>query len=157
VREPLIRRYEPRDNDAVWALHREGVLETTPEYMDIDPTYEDDLRNIESEYLSEGSCFWVVEVEGGLAGMTAVQRIDAQTGRLWRMRVTAAWRRKGIADRLLTTAEDFCREQGYRSIILDTTEQQTAAHRLYERADFIRTGERTLGPFRVFDYVKDLQ
>jgi RimJ/RimL family protein N-acetyltransferase len=41
-------------------------------------------------------------------------------------------------------------------LILDTTEQQTAAHRLYEKNGFVRTGERSLGPFRVFDYVKEL-
>jgi hypothetical protein len=37
-------------------------------------------------------------------------------------------------------------------MILDTTEQQTDAHRVYERNGFKRTGERTLGPFRVFDH-----
>ena len=72
------------------------------------------------------------------------------------MRVTEAWRRHGIARALLEIAEDFCRSTGYRRLILDTTEQQTAAHRLYESAGFVRTGERSLGPFRVVDYVKEL-
>jgi GNAT superfamily N-acetyltransferase len=72
------------------------------------------------------------------------------------MRVTESWRRRGVASALLDTAIDFCRDAGYRRLILDTTEQQTAAHALYERAGFVRTGERTLGPFRVFDYTKDL-
>ncbi len=151
-----IRTYEPQDAEAVWALHREGMLETTPEYKHIDAKYEDDLRNIENEYLSPGSNFWVVEAGETLVGMAAIQRLDEQTGRLRRMRVTAPWRRKTIARRLLTTAESFCRAQGYQRIILDTTEQQTAAHRLYERAGFKRTHERTLGPFRVFDYEKAL-
>ena len=58
------------------------------------------------------------------------------------MRVTSAWRRKGVARALLDTAENFCAEQGYTRIILDTTEQQTAAHCLYKSAGFIRSGER---------------
>jgi GNAT superfamily N-acetyltransferase len=88
--------------------------------------------------------------------MTAIMRVDGETGRLRRMRVTESWRRKGVAQALLDTAIEFCRECEYRRLILDTTEQQTAAHGLYERNGFVRTGERSLGPFRVFDYEKDL-
>ncbi len=151
-----IRTYQPGDYEQVWALHREGVMETTPQYLDLDPKYEDDLRNIETGYLTLGSNLWVAEADG-LMGMIGIQRVDAGTGRLRRTRVTAAHRRRGIAQRLLQTAERFCRDQGYRRLILDTTEQQTAAHHLYERAGFIRTGERPLGPFRVFDYEKELR
>jgi putative acetyltransferase len=153
----VIRTYEPRDYGAVWSLHREGVMATTPEYLDVYAKYEDDLRDIENEYLGAGSNFWVAEAVGRLVGMAAIQRIDAETGRLRRMRVTVAWRRRGVARLLLETAERMCREQGYRRIVLDTTEQQTAAHRLYEAARFTRTGERSLGPFSVFFYEKALK
>jgi GNAT superfamily N-acetyltransferase len=152
-----IRRYEPGDRDAVWLLHREGVMQTTPQYSAALPGYEDDLADIERTYLGEGCNFWVVEGAGGLIGMTAIMRIDAETARLRRMRVTEAWRKHGIARALLETAEAFCREAGYMRLILDTTEQQTAAHALYESAGFVRTGERSLGPFRVFDYLKELR
>lgn len=151
-----IRRYEPGDHDAVWRLHREGLEQTTPQYAEALPGYEDDLGDIEGRYLGGGRNFWVVEGPGGLAGMAAIMRADGDTGRLRRMRVTESWRRRGVASALLDTAIDFCRDAGYRRLILDTTEQQTAAHALYERAGFVRTGERTLGPFRVFDYTKDL-
>ena len=84
--------------------------------------------------------------------MVAAQRIDDRTGRLRRMRVTAAWRRKGVATDLLNTVEEFCREQGYKRLILDTTEQQTAAHRLYEEDGFCarrRADARTLPGIRL--------
>lgn len=150
-----IRAYKPRDDAAVWNLHREG-METTPEYLEVAPKYEDDLHHIEDVYLTPGSNFWVAEADGTLVGMAAIQRVDAATGRVRRTRVTAACRRQGIARQLLNTPERFCREQGYRRVILDTTEQQTAAHRLYERAGFVRIGERSLGAFRIFDYEKIL-
>jgi GNAT superfamily N-acetyltransferase len=152
-----IRRYKPDDYDAVWELHREGVVKINPDVSQAMPGYDDDLKDIAGVYLGEGCNFWVVEGPSGLIGMTAIMRIDAETGRLRRMRVTEAWRRKGVAQALLDTATQFCRDAGYRRLILDTTEQQTAAHALYERNGFVRTGERTLGPFRVFDYVKDLR
>ena len=143
--------------DAVWALHREGLEQTTPEYPDVLATYEADLHDLEGHYLGEGSHFWVAEIDGRLVGMAAIERKDAGTGRLRRMRVTTTERRQGLAQALLETAERFCREQGYRRLVLDTTEQQTAAHQLYEKNGFARTGERSMGPFLVFDYVKDLR
>lgn len=152
-----IRRFKPDDFDAVWKLHREGVVKITPDVSQAMPGYDDDLKDILGTYLGDGCNFWVVDGPNGLVGMAAIMRIDAGTGRLRRMRVTEAWRRKGVAQALLDTAAQFCRDAGYRRLILDTTEQQTAAHALYERAGFVRTGERTLGPFRVFDYVKDLR
>ncbi len=154
----IIRTYEPMDHDRVWALHREGVSDTRAEYPGEDYSdQEEDLRNIERDYLAPGSNFFVAEANRRLVGMVAVQRIDGQTARLRRMRVTGAWRRKGLGTDLLDTAEDFCREMGYNRIILDTTEQQRAAQQLYEKASFTRTGERMMGPFKVFDYAKDLK
>jgi GNAT superfamily N-acetyltransferase len=156
VTELLIRTFEARDIDSVWALHREGLQQTTPEYPEVVAHYESDLRGMEGHYLVDGSHFWVAELDGALVGMTGIERADAETGRLRRMRATTDRRRSGIAQALLETAERFCRDQGYRRLVLDTTEHQTAAHRLYEKNGFVRTGERSLGPFRVFDYAKEL-
>jgi len=146
-----IRRYEAHDYDDVWRLHLEGVRQTRTISPEL-PGYDDDLRDIESNYLADGSNFWVGETLEGLIGIMAIERVDERTGRLRRMRVTTAWRRQGVARALLGVAVEFCRANGYERMILDTTEQQTDAHRLYERYGFTRTGERMLGPFRVFDY-----
>jgi GNAT superfamily N-acetyltransferase len=147
-----IRRYEPRDCADVWRLHREGVEQTRTAATEL-AGYEDDLRDVEASYLGDGSNFWVAELPGGdLIGITAIQRTDGKTGRLRRMRVTTAWRGRGVARDLLETAVAFCREQGYARVILDTTSQQTDAHRLYERYGFRKLGERMLGPYLVFDY-----
>ena len=94
-----IRRYEPRDNDRVWELHWEGVLNTTRDYPKADPNYDADLTALEEEYLTEGSNFWVVEDTDGLIGMAAIKRIDEKTSRLRRMRVTESWRRCSHAGR----------------------------------------------------------
>jgi GNAT superfamily N-acetyltransferase len=147
-----IRRYEARDHDDIWRLHLEGVRQTRSEYPDAAKGHEDDLHRVEETYLSDGSNFWVIAAPEGLVGMAAISRVDAKTGRLRRMRVTEAWRRRGLARALLDTAVEFCRESGYERLILDTTEQQTASHQLYEGYGFARTGERMIGPYRVFDY-----
>ena len=71
-------------------------------------------------------------------------------------RVTESWRRNGVAKALLDEAIDFCRAEGYRRLILDTTEHQTAAQRMYENAGFAKLGQRSLGPFTIYDYVLEL-
>ncbi len=150
-----IRNYEPRDYDDVWRLHREGVLTTTPQYIDIHG-YESDLETIAETYLAHGS-FWVVETDDGtLIGMAAIQPIDATTGRLRRMRVTPSWRGRGVGQALVDTAIEHCLERGHTKLILDTTEQQVEGQRLYERNGFARIGERMLGTFRVFDYEREI-
>jgi len=151
-----IRRYEAADHDQVWALHREGVLNTTPDYPAVDPKYEEDLTRLDEVYLGEGCNFWVVEAPDGLVGMAAISRVDAATGRLRRMRVTEAWRRRGVAKALLDEGIAFCRACGDERLILDTTEHQTAAQRMYESAGFAKLGQRSLGPFIIYDYVLEL-
>jgi GNAT superfamily N-acetyltransferase len=115
-----------------------------------------DLAAIERWYIESGGCFWIAEAGRQQVGMVGIEPVDQTTARLRQMRVTADWRRKGIGRSLLETAERYCGERGYRRLILETNALQTAAHALYESAGFTRTGERTLGPSRVFDYVKDI-
>ena len=49
-----------------------------------------------------------------------------------RMYVDADYRRRGIGVRLLSHLEDFCVEEGYRRILLSTSEIQEAALALYQ-------------------------
>jgi len=51
----VIRTYQARDYDQVWALHLEGVRDSRAQYPDVDKGgYEDDLRNRERDYLCPG-------------------------------------------------------------------------------------------------------
>jgi GNAT superfamily N-acetyltransferase len=49
------------------------------------------------------------------------------------MYVRDAWRGRGVAQGLLEAVEAFARERGYEWLYLDTTEEMTAASRLYRR------------------------
>jgi GNAT superfamily N-acetyltransferase len=151
-----IRTYEPRDQATVWELHMEGIAEMTPGGARPAGPQDEDLTRIEEEYLGAGSHFWVVEGADGLVAMAALKRVDESTARLKRMRVTAHWRRKGVAQALLDTVVEFCCRQGYARIVLDTVSTQTAAQQLYKRDGFTRTGERMLGSFRIIDYERHL-
>ncbi len=142
----VVRTYLPNDSSAVWELHMEGLLATGADGYKRDSKWDEDVRHIQEQYLQPGSHFWVVEDAGqvGLIACSAVRRIDDTTGEIKRMRVTKSRRRQGIALLLLEIAEAFCARQGYKRIVLDTTDRQVAAQQLYLRNGYIETGSKFL-------------
>jgi GNAT superfamily N-acetyltransferase len=153
----VVRTYEPRDQEQVWQLHMDGLRDTRAAFPDGDPKWDEDLRNIETVYLSEGSHFWVVEENGQLIAMVAVHRKDGETAELKRMRVAGGRRRQGLGQRLLELVEDFCRQHSYRRIVLDTTDRQAAARRLYEKNGYTLVGAMPISPLTLFFYRKELE
>jgi len=132
-----IRQYRPADRDAVIALFRAFMRELTPPHLErefaayVALAIRDELSRIEDYYLK----FWVA-AEDGLVGMVGVERHGDGSAELRRMAVHEAHRRRGLGRALLKTAEDFCRSAGYRTLILSTSELQSAARRLYESSGY---------------------
>ena len=124
-----------RDLDRIWGAP--GGAAADDAGVSRGAYYEADLEGLEQHYLSPGSHFWVAEQDGVLVGMTGIERVDPGQGGCGACaspRTTGArasrrrcWRRRSA----------FCREQGYRRRILDTTEQQTAAPS-HEKNGFVR-------------------
>lgn len=139
----LIRTFEPADAAIAWDLHVEGLIDNSTDVHQ-DPAWDADVRAIPEHYLTPGSHFWVVEDAGSVVATSAVRRIDDTTAEIKRMRVTKTHRRRGIARLLVEVAEDFCRRNGYQRIILDTTDRQQPAQRLYESLNYTRTHEQPL-------------
>ncbi len=153
----VIRTYDRRDQERIWQLHVEGLQDTRAAFPDSNPEWDEDLRNIETVYLGEGSHFWVVEEDGELIGMVAVHRKDRETAEIKRMRVAGGRRRRGLGQRLLELVEEFCRGRGYRRIVLDTTDRQAAARRLYEKNGYALVGAMPIPPLTLFFYRKELE
>jgi putative acetyltransferase len=152
----VIRTYEARDAEAVWEMHWEGLRDTRSLVVPRQSAWDDDVRNVEDHYLGEGSHFWVVEDAGRIIGMAAVHRLGPGAAELKRMRVTGDRRGRGLGQRLLELAEEFCRAQGYSRIVLDTTDRMEAARRLYEKNGYVLSHEMPLGGRRIYYYAKEL-
>ena len=147
-----IRRYRPSDQGAVIALFRESMWELAPPQLGgafqsyIERAIADELGRIEEYYFRDPrQHFWVAE-EGRVLGMAGIEKHTDDAAELRRMAVERSRRRKGIARQLLATAEAFCREQGYRRIVLSTSELQAAAERLYESSGYARVREEKEAP-----------
>lgn len=143
----LIRIYKDADRAEVIRLFREFMADYAgPEFAAYtERAIGEELSRIGAYYLGrEGQGFWIAELEGRVVGMVGIERHSQTDAELRRMAVESAVRRRGIARELLAHAEDFCRKSGYASIVLNTSELQTAAMRLYESSGYRRT--RTESP-----------
>lgn len=130
-----IRRYEPRDADAVWDLHVRA-LSAAGAYDEEFAHLDADLRRIESAYLEAGGEFLVGEYEDEdeLVAMGAFQPHDeaGDTAVLRRMRVSPDHHRRGFGTAILRELEARARDDGFERVVLDTTPRQEAAVAFYE-------------------------
>jgi GNAT superfamily N-acetyltransferase len=149
----MIRRYQATDAQAVIRVFEEFMDELAPAALRaefrayVEHAIGVELGRIDEYYLArEGHGFWVAD-DGGVIGMVGVERHSAGAAELRRMAVAASHRRRGIARSLLHTAEAFCREQGYATMVLSTSELQAPAMRLYESSGYrcVRTETATAG------------
>lgn len=150
--ELVMRRYEAQDRDQVVRLHVEA-LKAAGAYIR-SGHWDDDLNNIEEVYVQHGGDFLVVVDGESLIGMGALRRISDTCVELKRMRVLPAIQGKGIGQMILTRLLVRARELGFSHVILDTTIQQTAAKKLYEKNGFVEVRRGILGGFETIYYEK---
>jgi len=137
----MIRAYTDADRDAVIALFRQFMAELTPPGREaefaayVERAIAEELGRIGEYY---GGNFWVADAGGavGVIGMVGVERESGEDAELRRMAVDVRHRRRGIARALLAHAEDACRAQGFRKVVLNTSELQAPARRLYETSGY---------------------
>jgi GNAT superfamily N-acetyltransferase len=125
----------------------EAAFALVEEYFEvIGVASREDRNKFVNEYFGEGRGLWLARIGGELAGCVALRRLQLPDGlpeglpcsEIKRMYVRDKFRGRGVAQKLLTAAERFAREAGYRWIYLDTTSQMVAAARLYERNGYER-------------------
>ena len=66
-----------------------------------------------------------------------------------RLTVLADFRRQGIATLLCQTAFEWCRDNGFRAAVLNTTSAQIPAISLYRKLGFREVGRSYLGKFEL--------
>ncbi len=96
----------------------------------------DEIGDIPAYYLNDGA-FWVARTEGMLVGMVGLEPVaGADAMEVRRMYVAPEMRRRGLARRLLSVAEDEARRRSIAEIELSTSELQEAALAFYRAAGY---------------------
>ena len=149
-----IRRYRLSDCDAVWALHN-LALDDADAHLGPGP-WDDDFKRIKEIYLNGDGEFLVAFHEDRLAGMGALKKTDNTRAEIKRMRVHPDFQRQGLGQMLLDALEARALALGYRVLDLDTTTQQVAGQKLYEKNGYQQIGRSQDERFKLILYEKSL-
>jgi GNAT superfamily N-acetyltransferase len=135
----LIRPFRPEDVDYVVSGHKEmygrdyGFNSVFDEYVEKAVKAFHENRDAEKEQM------WVAEWAGKPAGAIAIVKAAETTAQLRWFFVDPEARGRGIGGELIKTALNFCRENGYRTVILWTVDRMASARRMYEAHGFVLT------------------
>ena len=103
-----------------------------------------DLLAFEDHYAPPRGAFFVVRQGGLVVGSVGVERLDEGTAELHRLYLDARLRGQGTGRALAQGVLDWCSTRTVTRLVLWSDTRFEQAHRLYERMQFQRTGERTL-------------
>lgn len=103
----------------------------------IDHTLNPDLNNICCHYSANGNVFFIGFLNGELVCTGALTKKNLTTGRIERMSVKKAYRRKGIANKMLYHIESRAIKMGYSKIVLETNRDWNSAIKFYKNNGYV--------------------
>jgi ribosomal protein S18 acetylase RimI-like enzyme len=173
-----LRDYDPRDADAVWALHEWALRDAGTDPAAVPGA--DDLRDVEATYLDSGGAFLVgigdpaecddrvprtfdgplVAMGGFLpteAGYDDERSVaDDATAELHRMRVAPTHQRRGYGERLLCALERRAADAGFERLLATTAARQRAAVGFYPDHGYREVDRSTQGEYELVHFEKRL-
>lgn len=153
----LIRRYRSEDNEVVKELHFAGLdqLGANASLQEHSP-YNADLDNIESVYLENGGEFLVGIQDDEIVAIGAFRKLSPVRAEIKRIRVRRDCQGRGYGKIILERLLEMAVASGYREACLDTTVQNVAAQRLFEKYGFTETHRGILDGLVIIYYEKSL-
>lgn len=97
-----------------------------------------DIYHISQRYQVNNGNFWIALEDDNVAGTVGVLDFGEGQCHLKRMMVVEKLRGTGLANRLLDTAINHCKEKGFKTIYLTTSEKMERAMKFYEKNKFER-------------------
>ncbi len=152
-----IRRYEPRDNRAMKALHYAGVAQIDPDASPADDAFSDaDLDDVENHYLNGRGEFLLGFEENQLVAMGALRPKTDTVGEIKRIRVRHDCQRRGYGKTILMRLLEKASIIGYKELVLDTLEDNVSAQRLFKTCGFTEISRGKLGRYDLIYFSKKL-
>ena len=149
-----IRRYRPRDADAVRRLNDDVLRDAGTDPADI--PHPDDVEDVRGAYIDTGGEFLVVRRDNAVVGMGGL-RVDGSEGELFRMRVAVDRQGEGIGTALLGALESAARERGVDSLSAWTAQRQSAAVAFYPTHGYEQVETATREPdYTLLHFRKEL-
>jgi ribosomal protein S18 acetylase RimI-like enzyme len=143
VPDAITLRTELRPGDLGMIVHLHGIIYGRE--RGFDPTFEAYVAGPLADFVRAGSPrgrLWIAERADRMIGCIAIVAAGPDTAQLRWFLIDPSARGRGLGKRLMREALAFCRQAGYRDVILWTESALTAAARLYEAAGFRKTDEK---------------
>lgn len=129
-----IRQAHPGDLEGIIILWRAYQQE-----LGVDLCFQgfgEELRTLPGRYAPPAGRLLVAKDLGQVAGCVGLRPLSPQRGEIKRMVVAPAWRRQGVAERLLERLLQEAGAMGLGEVVLDTLPSQAAARSLYAKFGF---------------------
>ncbi|WP_192878452.1 bifunctional helix-turn-helix transcriptional regulator/GNAT family N-acetyltransferase [Limnobaculum parvum] len=137
-----IRPIEARDNivmgDIILAVFGEYGLLGQEGFSFSDPI----LHQLSEVYSQKGCAYWVVELDGIVSGGVGIAPMETGYCELQKLYFLPSVRGMGLARRMVITALEFARQQGYDHCYLESTATLKESLKLYESVGFEYVQER---------------
>lgn len=132
-----IRAFRPEDQEPARTLILRGLAER---WGNLDQSKNPDLDNIARHYAD--GVFLVTEIGGQIVATGALIPETQGVGRIVRMSVARARRRRGVGRQMLYALIEWARVLGYQRLVLETTATWADAIAFYRAHGFRPVGER---------------
>lgn len=132
-----VRAVELQDVKAVVELVRTTLAEFGIQFG-VGAETDTQLTQLPQSYTSQGGAFFVAFDGDALIGTAGIAVVERGVFELRKMYLRPAARGQGAGQRLFDACLAFANSHGGKRIVLDTTEQMTAAIAFYERNGFVR-------------------
>ena len=143
-----IRNATERDIPQIIELFESFMSEIARTYPDndyrpyIDQAIQHELKNLTQYYLApQRNAFFICYAGNRIHGTIGFEEVTLQTAEMRRLIVSSGSRRKGLGKRLVQMVETECARIGYKELVLETSELQSAAITLYRQLGYQRDSE----------------
>jgi len=134
----MLRDFRPSDQRVLRQLILDGLRDRWGEAFDA--SVNPDLNDLVANYLVHGAEIVVVESNGEIIATGILTADDDSTGRIVRMSVAAAHRRRGLARRVVEELVRRARRRSMSEVRVLTDTPWTSAVELYRACGFTEVG-----------------
>lgn len=142
-------RTELKSGDLGYVIYRHGKLygEENGYGISFEAYVAKGLAEFYHSYDAEKDCVWICEDADKIVGFLLLMHRSEETAQLRYFYLEPEYRSFGLGSKLMQLFMDFLKDKGYKSAFLWTTNEQTAAAKLYKKYGFELTEEKESNAF----------